>query len=588
MLQLTYTQSSNDYYAIHRKLEEREMLNQRLQEELNRNQQLSLQLQEAERKQAFQDKSIKREKAELEDRCKKKEKRIVLMEKSIKEIDSQMRTKRKQLEKLNIYSLRIEKNLPPNMNMSDLFIPQEDRSTMTSPSLLTQYQLSAERKEASFEEQQYTIPSTLSHAHSSQSTNFTRTSYQMGQFHDSSPPTQISELSGLPNKQLYSTISPLMTHSEPGNFSESETMQTLHTSSGLTSLNSYHTPFIKSPQQVNEVTSPPSLAPPDPLLSTIKEISISPSKTHTTRSSLPQTNTQLTQHVPTSIPTHHITHTDTYTDTLSIEATKKEILLQKLKQIDLKESSSTNQSTNPIDSLASSAREPEKQPDTLDAQTRRLLQPNNSSNDTPTNQSDSISSRSRKKRTFALDDLFSGSPQGSSSQLLGSSDMDPDLFSAPKPESPLFFSKDKQTNKQSQQHRKDKREEVPKFQQDTSNKFNHTVAEDSHELGRKQSVVENMFQGKPAYSTEDDFYGAKFRKTSPNKSSHPFQSELDTDRKPQHGRRAKETNSPPLLPSDENYYWENNVTTSKPGKQRALPPAPIDDLDDDLEEVIQL
>ena len=586
MLQTTYTQACNDYYAIYRKLEEREMLNQRLQEELNRNQHLSLQLQEAERKLAFQDKSVKREKAELEDRCKKKEKRIILMEKSIKEIDSQMRTKRKQLEKLNIYSLRIEKNLPPNMNISDLFIPQEDRSTMTSPSLPTQYQLSAEREEAPFEEQQYAIPSTLSHAHSSQSTNFTRTSYQVGQFHDSSPPTQISELNGLPNKRLYSTISPPMTHSEPGNYSESETTQTLHNSSGLTSLNSYHTPFIKSPQQASDVTSPPSLAPPDPPLSTIKEISTSPSKTHTTRSSLPQTipTHHSTQHVPTSIPTHHNTHTDT--DTLSIEATKKEMLLQKLKQIDLKESSSTNQSTNPVDSLASSAREPEKQPDSLDIQTRRLPQQDNSSNDT-TNQSDSIGSRSRKK-TFALDDLFSGSPQGSSSQLLGSSDMDPNLFSAPKPESPLFFSKDKQANKQYQQHRKDKREEVPKIQQDTSNRTNHTVAEDTQELGRKQSVVENMFQGKPAYSTEDDFYGAKFRKTSPNKSPHPFQSELDTDRKPQHGRRAKETNSPPLLPSEESYYWENSVTTSKPGKQRAPPPVPVDDLDDDLEEVILL
>lgn len=562
------------------------MLNQRLQEELNRNQQLSLQLQEAERKMVFQDKSIKREKAELEDRCKKKEKRIILMEKNIKEIDSQMRTKRKQLEKLNIYSLRIEKNLPPNMNMSDLLIPQEDRSTMTSPSLLTQHQLSDERREAPFVEQQYAIPSTLSHAHSSQSTNFTRTSYQMGQFHDTSPPTQISELIGLPNKQLYSTTSPPMTHSEPGNYSESETTQTLLTSSGLTSLNSYHTPFIKSPQQATEVTSPPSLAPPDPPLSTIKEISTSPSKPHTTRSSLPLTSTQTTQHVPTSLPTQYSTHADT--ETLPIEASKKETLLQKLKQIDLKESPSTSQSTNPVDSLVSSAREPGKQPDTLATQTRELSQQNNSGNDTPTNQSDSISNRSRKKKkTFALDDLFSGSPQGSSSQLMGSSDMDPDLFSAPKPESPLLFSKDKQTNKQSQQHQKDKREEVSKFQQDPPNRTNHSVAEETHELGRKKSVVDNMFQGKPAYSTEDDFYGAKFRNPSPNKSSRPFQSEPNTDKKPQHGRRANEANSPPPLPSDESYYWENSVATSKPAKQRAPPPLPVDDLDDDLE-VIQL
>ncbi|KAI6661145.1 Lebercilin [Oopsacas minuta] len=576
-----------------RKLEERHSLSLRLEEELSRNQQLSSRLQEAERKLAMQDKSIKREKAELQARCKKKEERIYLMELNMKDIDSQMRTKRKQLEKLNIYSLRIEKNLPPNMNITDLLIPQEDKCTLTSPSLLKPDQLFDEREEAQFEEQRFSLPPTLSQAQSSHSTNFTRTSYQMGQLHDASPPTQISELSIHPKKQHYPNLSPPITHSQPGNYSESDAIPTLQTSSGLTNLTPYPTPIGKNSPHTSEVTSPPMPILSDPPLSTINEISttsnISPTKTHPIRKSLPQTiATQVIYDSSNSISAQHNTHT---TD---IDASEKELLLRKLKQIDLKDSSSTNQTNSLASSTLNNSSLPESaiQPqDILEMQPRSLRQEASSGTGTPVNQSDTSNTtnvnKGKKKKALALDDLFSNpSAQGSETKL-ASSNMDPGLFSAPRHDSPLFFNNEKQFGSIPQEPWDNKREEAATLQQDTHNRINnHIDGEDTHDVGRKASVVENMFHGKPAYSTEDDFYGSKVRKLSPNKSSHAFQIETDSDRKPQHGRRAKETNSPPPN-SDKGYFWENNITASKINTLRPPPTVPVDDLDDDLE-VIQL
>ena len=605
------------------------MLSGHLQEELNRNQLLSMRLQEAEKKLAMQDKTTKRERAELEDRCKKKEKRISLMEENLRELDFEMRTKQKRLEKLNLYSQRIEKNLPPNMNVSDLLPSQEDKYTMTS-----QYLLESQLELAPIEEQRFALPPTRSQAQSSNSTNYTRASFQTGQ--DAYPPTQASDTSMYTRKHNYdisSALYPTMTHSETGNCSDSDMMPTLHTSSDLTSFTT-QAPSIdaKSSPHTSDLISPPMPHTfPDPPLSTIKEISAStnksPLKAQNPRA-LHQTNTPV--NVQLNPLQHSLPDSQKPRDN-QIDSTKKEMLLQRLKQID---SSSTNQSlptdslassknqslptdslassknqslpidslapnknqslptdslassknqSLPIDSLASSKNQ-QLQPENLEMQTNYLRQDETSGSDTPvSHQFDSTGSKGRKKKTFALDDLFSSSSaQSSDTKLLQGSNMDPGLFSAPRQDSPLF-SQDKQNGLAPQEQRQARREEGLALQQNLSSKANHLLGEDTHDIGRKPSVVENMYHGKPAYSTEDDFYGSKLRKTSPEKTSHAFNLETDSEKSQaaQHGRRAREINSP--TNSGKNYFWENSVAPN-PHK----PSAPVvDDVDDDLE-VIQL
>ena len=566
------------------------MLSGHLQEELNRNQLLSMRLQEAEKKLAMQDKTTKRERAELEDRCKKKEKRISLMEENLRELDFEMRTKQKRLEKLNLYSQRIEKNLPPNMNVSDLLPSQEDKYTMTSP-----YLLESQLELAPIEEQRFALPPTRSQAQSSNSTNYTRASFQTGQ--DAYPPTQASDTSMYTRKHNYdisSALYPTMTHSETGNCSDSDMMPTLHTSSDLTSFTT-QAPSIdaKSSPHTSDLISPPIPHTfPDPPLSTIKEISAStnksPLKAQNPRA-LHQTNTPVSAQLN---PLQHSLPDSQKPRDNQIDSTKKEMLLQRLKQID---SSSTDQSlpidslapsknqSLPIDSLASSNNQ-QPQPENLEMQTNYLRQDETSGSDTPvSHQFDSTGSKGRKKKTFALDDLFSSSSaQSSDTKLLQGSNMDPGLFSAPRQDSPLF-SQDKQNGLAPQEQRQARREEGLALQQNLSSKANHLLGEDTHDIGRKPSVVENMYHGKPAYSTEDDFYGSKLRKTSPEKTSHAFNLETDSEKSQaaQHGRRAREINSP--TNSGKNYFWENSVAPN-PHK----PSAPVvDDVDDDLE-VIQL
>ena len=545
------------------------MLSIHLQEELNRNQLLSTRLQEAERKLAMQDKTTKRERAELEDRCKKKEKRISLMEQNLREIDFEMRTKRKQLEKLNLYSQRIEKNLPPNMNMSDLLPSQEDSCTMTSP--LLEYQLAHDRGQAPVEEERFSIPPTRSQAQSSSSTNYTRASSYMAQMQPDT--THASEVSMYPKKQPYdltSALYPTLTYSETGNCSESDTMPTLHTSSDLTSLTTRVTPT--EAKSSSDLLSPPMpLAFPDPPLSTIKEISSntneSPVKARNPK--MPKTttlaNAQLNP-IQLNFPDNPKPRNQ------QIDPTKKEMLLHSLKQID----SSSNDKSLPTDFLASSESQSDRQPDNLGTQTLSLRQGDTSESDTPVNpQFESGGNKVKKKKTFALDDLFSSSSAQSSETKLHGSNMDPALFTA-RQDSPLLFSQDKQKLVPQEQGLNPKKK--------LSSKANNLLGEDSLEMGMKASIVDNMYLGKPAYSTEDDFYGSKQRRVSPNKTSHGFLSETQPE-KPQgaqHGRRAGESNSP--TDSAKNYFWENSVAASNTHKPSA---APVDDVDDDLE-VIQL
>ena len=545
------------------------MLSLHLQEELNRNQLLTNQLLEAERKFKMQEKTNKREKAELEDRCKKRERRISLMEQTLKENDSEMRTRQKQLQKLNLYSQRIDKNLPTNMNISDLFPSQEERCTMTSP-LHLEYLQSHDRGQVPVEEERFTLPPTLSQAQSINSTNYTRASFQMGQMQPDT--TQPTEMSMYPKKQhfdLTSSLYPTMTHSETGNYSESDTMPTLHTSSDLT-----HATSIEAKSSSDLVSPPMPHTFPDPPLSTIKEISssknTSPIKSQNPKMPIPQTNTQVNTQVKTQLNIQQKFPANPCPKNQQSDSTKKEMLLQRLKQID----SSTSNPSLPTEPLTSSKSQSDRQPDNLEIETHSLQQRDTSESDTPLNrQLESGGYKGRKKKTFALDDLFSSSFAQSSETKLHGSNMDPALFSAPRQDSPLLFSQDKP------------KELLPQelsfnIQQNLSSKVNHVLAGESPEMARKSSVVENMYQGKPAHSTEEDFYGSKQRRVSPHKTSHGFLPETHSEKSQgaQHGRRAKETNSP------KNYFWENNITASKTHKTSA---PPVDDVDEDLE-VIQL
>ena len=505
----------------------------------------------------------------------------------MQEMDLEMRTKKKQLEKLNLYSLRIEKNLPANINLSDFLPSQEDRGTMTSPTLLPSDSIQSK------DEPRFSLPPTRSQNLASNSIHIPRSTTTQIQRQSLPPPTNTSGVNSYTSKPQYpdvhSTISPPMTHSEPGNYSESDTMPTLHTSSDLTNLTANPTPTEpKSTPNSNGPISPPiPPIPADPPLSTIREISTfidNSSVHHSLRKSLQHDNTDSFNNSPAQYSSgREITQSvrKQPSENQLITSTQKEALLKRLKEIDTSESASMNESQHTEATQDSqSFRDSERRPDNLASKTLALKPDAVSGDSTPVNNIHETGGRGRKKKTLALDDLFSGdSTQNSASKLQASNNMDPGLFTAPRQDSPIHGNKLRQFPESEENSPKNK---PPIFQENSAIHSSNPMS--ANELSKKPSVVENMFHGKPAYSTEEDFYGSKFVQSSPSKTSNQNPFQFDSSKKPQHGRRARDADS--LTQTDGDYYWENKVTPAKPSNSRRVA-TPVDDIEDDLE-VIQL